>query len=479
MYSKAPYAPFGLTPNKSVLKLTHLYEYLLLLLVALIPMLLIWYIYQFQNPALRFVDYRIHEYVIGIAILQSSFISYVTWRCYLSSGEPLLRWLTLSFLSFTLIYMPHGFFTPFCEQNMALFLLYGPASRLVMASFLLAGLVEYGNPPHDPQQRAKTSFWLAWIGVFLLLDVLVAWVATMPGLALQPVRLSLEISALVLLVCGISLIVIKKLRNYIMIFYAVSLAYLAESSQAFVIAAAWNHMWWLAHFISVCGFTLLSYGVVRAFHSTRSFSLVFSQEEVLEQLAAAKFYAEEVARQLEIANENLKVLAATDPLTGLSNRRHFMIQSQAEFSRAMRTGLPFAVLALDLDHFKHVNDQYGHPAGDEVLKCFASTALAQLRPTDHIGRIGGEEFVILLVDTSEEEALSIAERIRRAVENISVPLDGVVIKVTVSIGLTEFSADCQQLEQLLTAADECLYQAKKQGRNRVVCCSQPLNEDVQ
>lgn len=454
-------------PNKNVLQITHFYKRLLLVLGALIPVIFIAYIYQFQSPALRFVDYTIHEYAIGIAVLQSAFISYVTWRCYVSSGEPLLRWLTLSFLSFTVIYMPHGFFTPLCGQNMALFLLYGPVSRLVMASFLLAGLITYGKPAHTPQQRTASRSWLVWISMFLIVDVLIAWIATSPELPLQPIRLALETSSLLLLIAGVIWIWRRKLQTSIMTVYAVSLAYLAESSLTFVIAAPWNHLWWLAHLISACGFTVLSYGVIRAFHSTRSFSLVFSQEEVLEQLAAAKAYAEEIARQLKIANESLEVLASTDPLTGLSNRRHFMTLSQAEFSRAMRTNSAFTVLALDLDHFKNINDQYGHPVGDEVLKCFAATASSQLRPTDHIGRVGGEEFMILLVDTHGAEAYMIAERIRSAIEKTDIPAAGTMIRITVSIGLSEFSSAHHQLEEILSKADACLYQAKKLGRNQV------------
>jgi diguanylate cyclase (GGDEF)-like protein len=480
MNSKIPDTPADrtATPNKNVLQITHAYKHLLLILVALIPLIFIAYIYQFQNPALRFIDYTTHEYAIGIAILQSGFIGYVTWRCYLSSGEPLLRWLTLSFLSFTLIYAPHGFLTPLCGQNMALFLLYGPVSRLVMASFLLIGLITYGQPAHSPQQRTAPSFWLIWISTFLSIDALVAWIATSPGLPLQPIRLALESGSLMLLIGGVVWIWHRKLHTSIMTVYALSLAYLSESSLTFIIASPWNHLWWLAHLISACGFTVLSYGVIRAFHSTRSFSLVFSQEEVLEQLASAKAYAEEIARQLKAANESLEVLASTDPLTGLNNRRHFMAQSHAEFSRAMRTNSAFTILALDLDHFKNINDQYGHPVGDEVLKCFASAASAQLRPTDHIGRVGGEEFMILLVDTHGAEAHTIAERIRNAVEKINIPAAGTMIRITVSVGLSEFTSDCKHLEEILSKADECLYQAKKLGRNQVAHYSKKLSENL-
>ena len=454
-------------PNQRVLLATRLYERLLMLGIALLPMVAIAYIYLFVDPTLLFVEHAIHEEVISVAILQSSFISYVTWRCYVSSGEPLLRWLTLSFLGFTLIYLPHGLFTRLSDHHMALFLLYGPVSRLAMAIFLLAGLVTYGNASHSKQKRIKHNFWLSWTASFLMLDIVVGWIAMSPTISIQTVRLSSEIGALLLFLAGIILIRMRRMESSMMTVYAISLAFFAQSSLSFIIAKPWNHMWWFAHFIFASGFTVLSYGVIRAFHTTRAFALVFSQEEIMKQLASAKEYAEGVAYQLKLANRNLEILAATDILTGLSNRRHFLVQSQTEFSRSIRTGEPLTVLALDLDHFKQVNDQYGHPAGDDVLKGFAKTVTDQLRPTDHIGRWGGEEFMVILSGASGIEARTIAERIREAVEKNRIVSSGNEISITVSIGLVEFPADAQQQEKIFSIADERLYQAKNRGRNCV------------
>jgi diguanylate cyclase (GGDEF)-like protein len=250
--------------------------------------------------------------------------------------------------------------------------------------------------------------------------------------------------------------------------YAISLMFLAQSSLAFILAKPWDHLWWLAHFISACGFILLSYGVIRAFHTTRSFSLVFSQEEVMQQLTQAKALAETTAEQLKIANESLRILASTDHLTGICNRRSFIERSLSEASRALRSGTPLAVIALDLDHFKLVNDRFGHAAGDDVLRKFAEQTLLQLRTSDIIGRMGGEEFMLTLPDTSLADALLFAERIRLAIETMRIPLADSMIAVTVSIGVAEFPRDGAQLEQVFVVADHRLYHAKQNGRNQVV-----------
>ena len=450
--------------RRGVLRATRAYEVLLFVFGAALPA--IGYVSAFQSPTLLFIGHAFHEEVITVAVLQSLFVSYVTWRCYASSGEPLLRWLTLAFLGFALVYLPHGALTRLSGQHLPLFLLYGPVSRLVMSLFLLSGLLAYGKPSHPVEKRTQSRFWLGWVLGFFALDALVAWVAMGQVLPFQPVRISIEVAAVAVYLVSIALIFLRRSTSWIMVVYAISLAYFAQSSLAFILSKPWNHMWWLAHFVFFCGFTVLSYGVIRAFHTTRAFSLVFSQEETTRQLAAAKAYAEEVAGRLKTANENLEVLAATDPLTGLSNRRHFMAQSQIEFSRAIRAGTPLTVLALDLDHFKRINDEHGHLVGDQVLKRFAEVVAKHLRPTDAIGRMGGEEFMILLSETSGPEARVVAERTRATVEHECV-VDA-AIAVTVSIGLAGCPVDGTSQDQVFSIADRRLYEAKNRGRNQVV-----------
>ncbi|KWW39420.1 diguanylate cyclase (GGDEF)-like protein/PAS domain S-box-containing protein [Cupriavidus metallidurans] len=164
----------------------------------------------------------------------------------------------------------------------------------------------------------------------------------------------------------------------------------------------------------------------------------------------------------------LRKVAEEDSLTGLANRRHFMEVGNKEYTRARRYDGPLSVLMLDLDCFKQINDTWGHPKGDSVLQAFARTLKQMLRETDMPGRLGGEEFAVILPSINAAEACIVAERIRSAVLEQQVQSEkGESIRFTVSIGVAEMDAKNDSLEQLLKHADQALYRAKESGRNRV------------
>ena len=163
----------------------------------------------------------------------------------------------------------------------------------------------------------------------------------------------------------------------------------------------------------------------------------------------------------------LRRLATTDPLTELSNRRHFLAQVEQELARFKRYAKPTALLMLDLDHFKRVNDAYGHAAGDTVLRHFSAIARKTLRQIDLLGRLGGEEFAALLPGADFEGAQQLAERLRRIVAESPVTTASGIIQVTVSIGVTPFAPTDAAADAILGRADRALYRAKNQGRNRV------------
>jgi len=165
--------------------------------------------------------------------------------------------------------------------------------------------------------------------------------------------------------------------------------------------------------------------------------------------------------------QRLLIESMTDPLTGLLNRRYFNEQIQKEAARSRRHGLRFSVLMLDIDHFKRINDTYGHPVGDLAIKAVASVCNKALRPQDILARYGGEEFVIALPHTDAEGAGAVAERIRQAVEQIEIAAEPGPVRFTVSIGVSTYRRDLP-FEQIVGRADQALYQAKQTGRNRVV-----------
>lgn len=177
----------------------------------------------------------------------------------------------------------------------------------------------------------------------------------------------------------------------------------------------------------------------------------------------------------ERADRESYELATTDPLTGVYNRRTFKELAEPHLSRSRRSRVPLSLLMLDLDHFKRVNDTYGHLAGDEVLKAFADLVRGCLRKEDLLARYGGEEFVVLLPGSSQAAATALAERIRDQVA--ANPLGGTDhrVRVTVSVGVASEAGDTlPSLESMLGRADEALYRAKADGRNRVVTVDMPL-----
>jgi diguanylate cyclase (GGDEF)-like protein len=190
----------------------------------------------------------------------------------------------------------------------------------------------------------------------------------------------------------------------------------------------------------------------------------------LELLARVRNHLElkQIRDELRKALVKLEKLATTDSLTGIPNRRHLFKIAEQELSRLRRYAYPFSLLILDIDHFKHINDTYGHGVGDEVLKGMVEIVLKSLRKEDCLGRLGGEEFVVFLFHTPIQAATRAAERIRQAIAETPLEIESNRIEITVSIGIATYQPQDQTIETILRRADDALLQAKHQGRNRIV-----------
>ncbi len=172
---------------------------------------------------------------------------------------------------------------------------------------------------------------------------------------------------------------------------------------------------------------------------------------------------------------SLERMASTDPLTRLYNRRVFLLWCDKELLRSKRNGDPFSILMIDLDHFKKINDEFGHPAGDMALCSAVEKMQSSIRGIDVLGRWGGEEFVALLPSADPNAALAVAERVRANIEKILLPARSLNaakrspgIRMTVSVGVTTYTGADDSLQDMLQRADESLYRAKALGRNRVL-----------
>jgi len=172
---------------------------------------------------------------------------------------------------------------------------------------------------------------------------------------------------------------------------------------------------------------------------------------------------------LAAARDDLARQAATDPVTGIANRRHFAEEAGRIIATALRHGRPCALLEMDLDGLKAVNDTHGHAVGDELLLAFVRTCRARLREGDVLGRLGGDEFAALLPETTPDQAESIAQRVRASFAQVSLRAGSAPVEASVSVGIAALGAvDGVTLDDLLREADKALYEAKRAGRNRVV-----------
>lgn len=184
-----------------------------------------------------------------------------------------------------------------------------------------------------------------------------------------------------------------------------------------------------------------------------------------------KFYADALRENF---NENLEMVVA-DPLTGLGNRRYFEQSVMPLFDQLNEDGATFSVVVFDIDHFKRVNDILGHDMGDDILQEFAARLVTNMRAVDIVSRYGGEEFMIAMPDTTEEDAILAADRVRSYISGTPVYVDGQALNITTSAGVAQVDKG-EKLRDVFKRADEALYRAKQQGRNQVVGASPATKE---
>jgi len=201
------------------------------------------------------------------------------------------------------------------------------------------------------------------------------------------------------------------------------------------------------------------------FEHSRNFFLKQSEENKADLIKKHTNLKEEIEYRKKLEKE-LITIANIDTLTGIFNRGAFFSAAQKEWDKHLRYSKPLSLAVIDIDYFKAINDQFGHPAGDEVLINITRCCIDNIRSFDIFGRIGGEEFALLLVETEEKDRESALERLRLAVERTSVEYEGKLISCTISIGLYTASPPNEPLTEMYKKADGALYQAKKSGRNK-------------
>lgn len=428
----------------AVVSLSALYATAITIFLSFIPSFSIGYLYFFQDPQLRFTSHLGHEIAIMVALCQSAFIAWIAWRCFQYSGERFLRWLAWGFWGFTIIYACHGIFTRMASTNIWQFVLYGPASRLTMVSCFFVGLLMYERPNIALNSRAGYQQWLIWLVVFLSINILVFNLAESSWA--PRLQRALEICSLAVSLFCIFIVIKRGIGSPLMTIFTVSLLFFAQSSAAFLLSAPWNHIWWLAHVIFAIGFIILSYGVIRAFLTTRSFALVFSQEELMARVGVEKERAEKALGEMQLAHWELgatndllqSVLAAasefgiiaTDTsgvITIFNSGAERMLGYQAGDLIGQHTPALFHVGGEVAARGKELSEEFGRPvSGFKVFVLKSEYEGKEAREWTYVHKDGHRFPVILVVTTMRSTSgkitgyLGIAENIteRKRLANI-------------------------------------------------------------
>lgn len=209
-------------------------------------------------------------------------------------------------------------------------------------------------------------------------------------------------------------------------------------------------------------------GVTEYMYQNCTFIPVIGTTGKVQNLAVIVYDVTDIATsklELKAANDRLAQLSRTDGLTQLYNRAYWENLFEQEFKRQKRNAHEFSLIMFDIDHFKKVNDTYGHQAGDDVIRAVADEVRLNSRNTDIAGRYGGEEFVLLLIDSDGQNAFQFAERLRQAIESRRVPTEAGELQVTISLGVAAWSESYNRHTEWIEAADQALYTSKSSGRN--------------
>lgn len=207
----------------------------------------------------------------------------------------------------------------------------------------------------------------------------------------------------------------------------------------------------------------LRLNAIPVFHDDGCFRGYLGSAVDISELVFAKKPLEEINSELEVAKEIAETLARTDALTGLNNRRAFVEHSKAVDDMARRYGRGYSIIMIDIDYFKKINDTYGHAVGDTVISAVANRLRNHVRSSDIPGRIGGEEFAVILPQTMLESAGILAKRLRQSIASNGIDIEQGTLSVTVSLGVAQFRESMHSVEEVISLADKALYEAKRQG----------------
>lgn len=412
-----------------------------------------------------------HFYYVMISSMVAVLLGVAAYFEYRKSRVEKIFYISVGLIGVGILYTFHALVTPnmtlftffdFSDKanNISVFVMFGDLSRLWLALFMFVPDKLFEN--NNQIKRCFNGYCLVLFA--LILAVIFTLLLKTPEIFPVFVNDDFTNTNFAILTKIVTLLFIganflryyysyKANANVIILSFIVGLGLIMETVVVFLISKPWSPSWWLAHNLFLMSYLVIGLGVVYSYFGKEKYGFfdVFGQIEKYTKL-------------LEEKNTELSALANYDSLTGLSNRRHFMSTAMDFIKLAEKEERVFALMFIDLDYFKAINDNYGHETGDQLLMIVSKKISSQIKSTDIASRVGGDEFVLLVKDVNRSQTEDIAQRILdRVTEKILIGEN--VCSVGVSIGISIFPQDGKTIDELLSKSDEAMYSVKMGGRN--------------
>ncbi|GEK88248.1 diguanylate cyclase (GGDEF) domain-containing protein [Alkalibacterium putridalgicola] len=432
---------------------------------------LIVYYYLVNNVSEMSMNIDLHFYYVMFSSAIAFLVGFGAYKEYKKNRVTKIYYIAIAFLGVGVFYTFHALTTPdtaiaqifnFPDRvdNISVFVLFGDLSRFWLALMLFVPdtLLEHND-------RIKKHF-NGYVLLFLLIVLSgISYFAVfnpemLPAFKhadLRDTYFAILTKVITLIFIGINALKYyysyKVKSNITILSFLIGLCLIMESTIMFMISTPWSSVWWLAHNLFLLSYIVMGFGLLYSYTGKEKY-------EYFDILGQIKKYA----KLLEEKNSQLNTLVNYDALTGLSNRRHFMAATEKYIERAEKNHGSFALMFIDLDHFKTVNDQHGHQIGDELLKNVSEKIRNSIHSKDMASRIGGDEFVVLLNEAQKEHIKHISERI---LDKLTKPIviNGNECNIGASIGISVYPAHGDTVDELISKSDEAMYCIKKDGRN--------------
>lgn len=441
---------------------------ILAILIIVLP-LIFYYIYNFNKEVQ--LNTNIHFYYVIISSMIALFVGIAAYFEYKKNKNEKIFYISIGFIGVAIFYTFHALVTPgitmfqffkFPDQitNISIFVLLGDLSRLWLAIMMFIPENLFENNLKIKKHYNAYSLVILFIIISGLVYLALLNPSILPAFKnadFTDTYIAILTKVVTLLFLGINALKYyysyKAKPNLTILAFIVGLCLVMETATIFMISKPWTATWWLAHNLFLLSYIVIGFGVLYSYFGKEKYEFF----DVIGQI-------NKNTKLLEEKNNKLNTLANYDALTGLPNRRNFIATTEEYIKIAKIENSTFALMFIDLDRFKTINDKYGHLTGDEFLIICSKKITSAIKTTDIASRIGGDEFVLLLKETDQKQIEIIAKRILEKLKE-PITINGNLCVGGASIGVSIFPKDGSTVDDLISKSDEAMYNVKSQGRN--------------